>query len=66
MANFEAFHWNFSLSTNPEIGRSDMVIKKNVGGILRTYYTTVQLDVIKEPLPWACGLMIQDMLDKKM
>ena len=23
MANFEAFRWNFSSSTNPEIGRSD-------------------------------------------
>ena len=23
MANFEAFRWNFSLSTNPEIWRSD-------------------------------------------
>ena len=23
MANFEAFCWNFSPSTNPEIGRSD-------------------------------------------
>ena len=25
MANFEAFCWNFLLSTNPEIGRSDYV-----------------------------------------
>ena len=24
MANFEMFHWNFSSSTNPEIGRSGM------------------------------------------
>ena len=23
MANFEAFHWNISSSTNPEFGRSD-------------------------------------------
>ena len=23
MANFEVFRWNFSLSTNPEIGMSD-------------------------------------------
>ena len=27
MANFEAFCWNFSLSTNPEIGRSAVVHK---------------------------------------
>ena len=25
MANFEAFRWNFSSSTNPEIGRSEYV-----------------------------------------
>ena len=24
MANFEAFHWNFLLSANPEIGRSEL------------------------------------------
>ena len=24
MANFEAFRWNFLLSTNPEIGRSEL------------------------------------------
>ena len=24
MANFEAVRWNFSLSTNPEIGRSEL------------------------------------------
>ena len=26
MANFEAFHWNFSSSINSEIGRSDLFI----------------------------------------
>ena len=25
MENFEAFHWNFLSSTNPEIGRSEYV-----------------------------------------
>ena len=27
MANYGAFHWNFSLSTNPEIRRSEHDIK---------------------------------------
>ena len=26
MANFEAFRWNFSSSTNSEIGRSDVTV----------------------------------------
>ena len=38
MANFEAFHWNFSSSTNPEIGRSVLllllaVVEKHTGPI---------------------------------
>ena len=31
MANFEAFRWNFSLSTNSEIGRSDNTFDLVVG-----------------------------------
>ena len=30
MANFEAFRWNFTSSTNPEIGRSGVKNKKKV------------------------------------
>ena len=30
MANFEAFRWNFSSSTNPEIGRSGNGFRKIV------------------------------------
>ena len=30
IANFEGFHWNFSLSTNPQIIRSDVGTLKHI------------------------------------
>ena len=38
MANFEAFRWNFSLSTNSEIGRSDFNAECLFIDFFKTFY----------------------------
>ena len=39
MANFEGFHWNFLLSTNPEIGRSEYYIHNYLPAFLESFST---------------------------
>ena len=43
MANFEAFHWYFSSSTNPEIGRSELLAVISRSGRKKAVYAYLKV-----------------------